>query len=83
MTILPKVCKPDNLKSFNSLKLSCTNIQGLCSRFDGYESFLEAALWETNLDDSIHSGNFSVRGNLPLIWKDSITHILHGLAFYK
>ena len=83
MTILPKVCKPDHLKSYNFLKLSCTNIKDLCSSFDGYESFLEAALWETILDDSIHSGNFSVRDNLPLTWKDSITHILHGLAFYK
>ena len=37
------------------------------------ESFLESnsldisALCETNLDDSIDSGNFSVRGYLPLI----------------
>ena len=36
---------------------------------------------ETNLDDSIYSGNFFVRGFLPLIWKDLITHI-HGLAVY-
>ena len=28
---------------------------------------------------SIDSGNFSVRGYLPLIWKDSSTH-MHGLA---
>ena len=34
-----------------------------------------------NLDDSIDSGNFSVRGYLPLIRKDSITH-MHGLAVY-
>ena len=33
------------------------------------------------LDDSIDSGNFSVRGYLPLIRKDSITH-MHGLAVY-
>ena len=51
------------------------------------ESFLESnspgilALSETNLDDSIDSGNFSVRGYLPLIRKDSITHI-HGLEVY-
>ena len=32
------------------------------------------ALCETNLDDSIDSGNFSVRGYLPLIRKDSSTH---------
>ena len=51
------------------------------------ESFLESdspdilALCETNLDDSIDFGNVSVRGYLPSIQKDSITHI-HGLAFY-
>ena len=51
------------------------------------ESFLESnspdilALCETNLDDSIDSGNFSVRGYLPLIQKDSSTH-MHGLTVY-
>ena len=51
------------------------------------ESFLESnspdilALCETNLDDSIDSGHFSVRGYLPLIQKDSSTH-MHGLAVY-
>ena len=39
------------------------------------------ALCETNLDDSIDSGNFSVRGCRPLIRKDSSTH-MHGLAVY-
>ena len=33
------------------------------------------------LNDFIDSGNFSVMGYLPLIWKDSVTH-LHGLAVY-
>ena len=79
MAILSKACKPDNFESHNSLKLSFTNID--C------ESFLESnspdihALCETNLDDSIDSGNFSVRGYLPLIWKDSSTH-MHGLTVY-
>ena len=36
---------------------------------------------ETNLDDSIDSGKFSVRGYLPLIQKDSSTH-MQGLAVY-
>ena len=51
------------------------------------ESFLESNspdildLCETNLDDSIDSGNFSVGGYLPLIRKDSSTH-MHGLAVY-
>ena len=87
MAILSKVCKPDNFESHNSLKLSFTNIQGLRSNFVDCESFLESnspdifALCETNLDDSIDSGNFSVRGYLPLIRKDSSTH-MHGLAVY-
>ena len=79
---------PTNMFSslHNSLKLSFTNIQGL-SNFVDCKSFLESnspdilALCETNLDDSIDSGNFSVRGYLPLIRKDSSTH-MHGLAVY-
>ena len=84
---ISKACKPGNFESHNSLKLSFMNIWGLCSNFVGCESFLESnspdilALCETNLDDSIDSGNFSVRGYLPLIWKDSSTH-MHGLAVY-
>ena len=39
------------------------------------------ALCERNLEDSIVSGNFSVRGYFPLIRKDSSTH-MHGLAVY-
>ena len=38
-------------------------------------------LYETNLDGSIGSGNFSVRDYLSLIRKDSSTH-MHGLAVY-
>ena len=80
MAILSKACKPDNFESHNSLKLSFSNIRGLCWNFVDCESFLESnspdilALCETNLDDSIDSGNFSVRGYLPLIRKDSSTH---------
>ena len=48
-----------------TLKLSdCTDILALC---------------DTNLDGSIDSVNFSVSGYLPLIRKDSITH-MHGLS---
>ena len=70
-----------------TLKLSFTNIRGLRSNFVDCESFLESnssdilALCEKNLDDSIDSGNFFVRGYLPLIRKDSSTH-MHGLAVY-
>ena len=87
MAILSKACKPDNFQSQNSLKLSFTNICGLRLNFVDCESFLESnspdilALCETNQDDSIDSGNFSVRGYLPLIRKDSSTH-MHGLAVY-
>ena len=87
MTILSKACKPDNFELHKSVKLSFTNIPGLRSNFVDCESFLESnspdilALCETNLDDSIDSGNFSVRGYLPLIQKDCGTH-MHGLAVY-
>ena len=87
MAILLKVCKPDYFELHNSLKLSFTNIWGLHSNFVDCESFLESnspdilALCETNQDDSIDSGNFSVRCYLPLIWKDSSTH-MHGLMVY-
>ena len=70
MAIFSKVCKPDNFELHNSLKLSFMNIWGLCSNFVDCESFLESnspnllALSETNLDDSIDSGNFFVRGYL-------------------
>ena len=87
MAILSKACKPDNFESHNSLKLSFTNIRGLRSNFVDCESFLESnspdilALCETNLDDSVDSGNFSVKSYLPLIQEDSSTH-MHGLAVY-
>ena len=79
---ISKGCKPDNFESHNSLKLSFTNIRGLCSNFIDCESFLESnspdilALCETNLVDSTDSGNY-----LPLIRKDSTT-LMHGLAVY-
>ena len=86
MAILTKGCKSDNFESHNSL-LSFTNIRGLPSNFAECESFLESnypeipVLYETNLDDSIDSGNFSVTGYLPLIRKDFVTH-MHRLAVY-
>ena len=70
----------------NSLKLSLRNIPGLPSNFVDCESFLESncphifALCETNLDDSVDFDNFSVRGYLALIRKDSSTH-MYGLKF--
>ena len=73
MAILSKGCKPDNFESHSSLKLSFTNIQGLCSNFVECESFLGPnspdilALSETNLDDSVDSGSFPLRVYLLLI----------------
>ena len=87
MAILSMGCKPDNFKLHNSLKLSFMNTGGLHSNFVDCESFLGSkspdilALCETKQDDSIDSGNFSVRGYLPLIRKDSSTH-MHGLTVY-
>ena len=55
--------------------------------FVKYEFFFESntpdilALCETNLDESVDSPNFPVRGYLPLIQKDSVTHT-HGLAVF-
>ena len=51
------------------------------------QSFLESnspdilALCETTLDHSIDSANFSVKSSIPLIQRDSTTH-MHGLAGY-
>ena len=86
MAILSKACKTDNFELHNSLKLSFMNIQGLRSNFLHCKSFLESnspdilALCETNLDDSVDSGNFSERLS-SFNWKDFGTH-LHGLAVY-
>ena len=69
------------------LNMPFTNIWALHSNIFDCESFLESnspdilALCEANLDDSIDSGNFSVRSYLPLIRKDSST-LMHGLTVY-
>ena len=87
MAMLLKVCKSYHFELHNYLKLSFTNIWGLRSNFVDCQSSLESnspeilALCGTNLDDSIDSGKFSVRDYLPLIRKDSITH-MNGLAVY-
>ena len=71
----------------NSLKLSFTSIECFHSNFVVCESFRESnspdilAICEAKLDDSIYSGNFYVRGYIPLIRKDSNTH-MHGLAVH-
>ena len=45
------------------------------------QTLLTSLLYETNLDESVDSGNFSVKGYLPLIRKDSSAH-MHGLTVY-
>ena len=87
MTTLSKACKPDNFEWHISLKISFTNIRGIGPNFADCQFFLESnspdilALCETNLDESVGSGNFSVRGYLLLIWKDSSTQ-MHDLVVY-
>ena len=78
MAILSKAYKPDNFELHNSLKLSFTNIWALRSNFVDRDIL---ALCETNMNDSIDSGNFSVSGYVLLIPKYSSTHI-HGLVVY-
>ena len=85
MAIVSKACKPDNFQLHNSVKLSFTNIQGLRSNFVNLSlnktllTFLLCV--RKNLEDSIDSGNFYVRGYFPLIRKDSSTH-MHDLAVF-
>ena len=85
--ILSKGYKPDNFESQNSLKRSFTNILALWSNFVECERFLESkstdilALSETNLDDTIGSCSFSVKGYFSLIRKDSILLICMVLQF--
>ena len=70
MVILSKEYKPGNFKLHISLKLNFSNIRGLRFNFVKCESFFELnfpdilALCETNLDESVDSDNFSVRGYL-------------------
>ena len=84
MVILSEGYNPDNFEPHNYLKLNFTNVWDLFSNFVECESFLESnspdifALFETNLDGSVNSGNFSVRGYFPLIQKDSITHNVYA-----
>ena len=73
--------------SQNSVKVRFSNIQGFCCNFFTCEPFFESscpdnlALCETYLGDPIGSSNFSVRGYLALIQKDSFIH-MHGLTAY-
>ena len=69
------------------LYLMLYNAYYICSNLLEWKSFLESnspdilALCETNVVESTDSGNFSVRGYLPLIRKDSTTLIYMVLQF--
>ena len=73
MAILSNGQKPYNFESHNSITLSFTNNQGLCSNFVECESFLELnspdilAISEINVNDLIDSGNFPLRGYLLIL----------------
>ena len=67
--MLSIACKPDSFESYNSLKISFTNIWGFCSNFVDCNSPDILVLWETNLDCYVDSGNFTVRRYLPLTWR--------------
>ena len=79
MAILSNACKPDNFEAHNSLKLSLK----FCWLWIFHQIKLSwhLALCEKNLDDSIDSVNFSVRGQFPLIRNHSTTFV-HSLAIY-
>ena len=69
-------------------KLTLTNNQVFRSNFVECEFFLELlnsldilASCETNMEDSIDSGNFYVKGYLFPTRKNYVTH-MHGLAVY-
>ena len=89
MAMLSKGCKPGHFESHNSLKFSLANICGLHSNFVDCKSFLEwnsldiLALceWEKRGWLVNWFWQFLCEGYVPLIWKDSTTHI-QGLTVY-
>ena len=78
MAILSKACKPDNFELRNSLKLSFTNIRGLCSNFVACESFFESnspdilALAQKDSGTHMHGLPVYVKEGLPLAWNLSL-----------
>ena len=86
--MLSKACKLDNFESCNSkaylykyLRLSLNFVDSKSS--PQWNSPGVLGQFETNLDDSIDSGSFSVRGYLPLNWKDSSTHMMVSQFMWK
>ena len=86
MAISSKGYKRDNFEPHNSLNIPLQIFKTFVLIFFNVNPTLNQtpdilALCETNLDDSIDSGNFSLRGCLPLVQKGSVTHIC-GLTVY-
>ena len=87
MAILSKGCKPDNFESQIFWNLTSHIFEVFIQILLNVNISLNQtppgilALFETNLEDSIDSGSFSLTVYFPLIWKDSVTH-LYGLAVY-
>ena len=82
MAVLSKGCKTDNFELHNSLKHSFTNIWTLrIFEFCWLWIFPWIKLFWRSCSMWDKPGNFFVRGYLPLIRKDSSTH-MHGLAVY-
>ena len=83
MAILSKGCKPDNFEPHDALKLSFTNIWGLCWMWSFrwiQLSWHSCSMWD-NLGWLNWFWQIFCGGYLPLIQKDSTTH-MHGLAVY-
>ena len=89
MAIILRFTKPVSPKSHTSLKVSYTNSRGFCSNLLHCESCLETnlsdilALCETNLEDTVDSNSFIVKGYLSLIRKDSSVHVHCLVVFVK
>ena len=71
---------------YNSLRLSFTNIQCLCSNFVDCESFLESncpdilALYEKNLDTLFYEASFSWGCSVSLYIYLPYTHIMNNVV---
>ena len=87
MAILSKGCEPDNFESQIFWNLTLQMFEVFVRILLNVNLSLNQtspdilALFETNLDDSIDSGSFSLTVYLSLIRRDSDTH-MHGLAVY-
>ena len=75
MTVLSKACKPDNLNHTTLWNLAFFQYSKNLSK--------HSSSFETNLDDSVDSGNFSSIGYLLLICKDCVTPMDDLVVYVK